>query len=380
MGRQVDEVYPQLVTCVYSGTAMLNRVVQRKGLDVGLIVNKGFEHIHSMGRAIQSYLGYALEERLHLNSHRYDQPLVPLERTRGVTERTDVLGKVVIPLREDEVREAVRDLVEQRSKAIVICLLQSHKNPESERRARDLAREELDALGSDIPVFASVDYYPSRKESHRINTTILEAYAAEPSRQTLKKVSDRLRKHGARFDLRVMATHGGTISWKAKELARTIVSGPIGGVIGSKLLGAALGYENIACSDIGGTSFDMALITKGNFASPPIGHGTPSAIAAAGGNGLGGRRHRQLRATGSIQRLDQARPRQRRLPGRHLLAAKRAGYCDRVRLPCGARLSQSGELPRWRDQARRRACTRAHQAPARRSAGPVSGRRRSWCD
>src|SRR5580704_11549958 len=265
-GRQIDEVYPQLVTCVYSGTAMLNRVVQRKGLDVGLIVNKGFEHIHSMGRAIQSYLGYALEERLHLNSHRYDKPLVPLERTRGVTERTDVLGKVVIPLREDEVREAVRDLVEQRSKAIVICLLQSHKNPESERRACDLAREELDALGSDIPVFASVDYYPSRKESHRINTTILEAYAAEPSRQTLKKVSDRLRKHGAKFDLRVMATHGGTISWKAKELARTIVSGPIGGVIGSKLLGAALGYENIACSDIGGTSFDMALITKGNFA------------------------------------------------------------------------------------------------------------------
>jgi acetone carboxylase, beta subunit len=106
-GRQVDEVYPQLVTCVYSGTAMLNRVVQRKGLDVGLIVNKGFEQIHSMGRAIQSYLGYALEERLHLNSHRYDQHLVPLERTRGVTERTDVLGKVVIPLREDEVREAV---------------------------------------------------------------------------------------------------------------------------------------------------------------------------------------------------------------------------------------------------------------------------------
>src|SRR6202047_3382304 len=151
---------------------------------------------------------------------------VPLERTRGVTERTDVLGKVVIPLREDEVREAVRELVEQRSKAIVICLLQSHKNPESERRARDLAREKLDALGSDIPVFASVDYYPSRKESHRINTTILEAYAAEPSRLTLKKVSDRFRKHGARFDLRVMATHGGTISWKAKELARTIVSRP----------------------------------------------------------------------------------------------------------------------------------------------------------
>ena len=37
-GRKVDDVYPELVTCVYSGTAMLNRVVQRKGLDVGLMV------------------------------------------------------------------------------------------------------------------------------------------------------------------------------------------------------------------------------------------------------------------------------------------------------------------------------------------------------
>lgn len=264
--RQVDDVFPELLTCVYSGTAMLNRVVQRKGLDVGLMCNRGFEDIHSMGRAIQSYLGYALEERIHLNCHRYDEPLVPLSRTRGVTERTDVQGQVVIPLREDEVRVATRELVARGSKAIVISLLQSHKNEHSELRARDICREELKTMGVDIPVFATVDYYPSRKETHRTNTTILEAYAAEPSRATLKKVSDRFKKHGAKFDLRVMATHGGTIGWKAKELARTIVSGPIGGVIGSKFLGEKLGYDNIACSDIGGTSFDMAIITKGNFA------------------------------------------------------------------------------------------------------------------
>ncbi len=264
-GRSVDQIYPELVTCVYSGTAMLNRVVQRKGLDVGLICNKGFEQVHSMGRALQSYLGYALEDRIHLNTHRYDEPIVPLARTRGVIERTDVQGTVVIPLRENDVRQATRELVEAGAKAIVICLLQSHKNEANEMRARDVCLYELKKMGVDIPVFASVDYYPSRKESHRMNTTILEAYAAEPSRKTLHKVSDRFKQHGAKFDLRVMATHGGTISWKAKELSRTIVSGPIGGVIGSKLLAEVLGYENIACSDIGGTSFDMALITKGNF-------------------------------------------------------------------------------------------------------------------
>lgn len=266
-GRDVDAVYPELVTCVYSGTAMLNRVVQRKGLDVGLITNKGMEDFHSMGRAAQSYLGYALEERIHLNTHRYDEPLIPLSRTRGVTERTDAQGQIVIPLRENDVRAAARELVAAGAKAIVISLLQSHKNETSEQRARDVCLDELQKMGAAIPVFASCDYYPSRKESHRTNTTVLEAYAAEPSRATLKKVSDRFKKHGAKFDLRVMATHGGTISWKAKELARTIVSGPIGGVIGSKFLGEQLGYNNIACSDIGGTSFDMAMITKGNFAT-----------------------------------------------------------------------------------------------------------------
>ncbi|WQT21345.1 hydantoinase/oxoprolinase family protein [Helicobacter pylori] len=261
----VSKVYPELVTCVYSGTAMLNRVVQRRGMEVGLICNKGFEQMHSMGRALQSYLGYALEERLHINTHKYDDPLIPLKRIRGVTERTDVKGQVVIPVRQEEVEVAVKELLEAGTKAIVICLLQSHKNAESERIVRDIALKEIEKLGENVPVFASVDYYPQRKESHRMNTTILEAYAAEPSRQTLSKVSNRFKEHGAKFDLRVMATHGGTISWKAKELARTIVSGPIGGVIGSKLLGETLGYGNIACSDIGGTSFDMALIVKSNF-------------------------------------------------------------------------------------------------------------------
>jgi len=264
--RDIADVYPQLLTCVYSGTAMLNRVLQRKGLNVGLICNKGFEHQHIMGRAVQSYLGYALEERIHLNTHRYDEPLVPLSRIRGVTERTDVQGEIVIPVREHEVRQATRELVAAKAQAIVICLLQSHKNSSSEQATRDWVLSELEQLGVTLPVFASVDYYPARKESHRMNTTILEAYAAEPSRQTLFKVSDLFKQLGGKFDLRVMATHGGTISWRATELARTIVSGPIGGVIGAKLLGEALGFDNIACSDIGGTSFDMALITKGSFA------------------------------------------------------------------------------------------------------------------
>ncbi|MFS8639270.1 MAG: hydantoinase/oxoprolinase family protein [Symbiobacteriaceae bacterium] len=261
----VEQVLPQLVTGVYSGTAMLNRVVQRKGLRVGLIVNRGMGDFHRMGRAIQSYLGYSYEDRLHLNTHRYDPPLVPRELTFGVTERIDMFGNVVIPLREEEAYEAARRLVELNVEAIVISLLHSYKNPVHERRVRDIVLEVVREAGREIPVFASSDYYPVRKESHRTNTTILEAYAAEPSRKTLVRINERLKEAGARFELRVMASHGGTISWKAKELARTLVSGPIGGVIGSRYLGEHLGYRNIACTDIGGTSFDMALIVQGEF-------------------------------------------------------------------------------------------------------------------
>jgi len=264
-GKEVQEVYPEMVTCVFSGTAMLNRVVGRKGLRTGLIVSKGFEDFHRMGRALQCYLGYAFEDRLHLNTHRFDESLVHIHDTRGVTERIDCKGQVVIPVRLHEAREAARELIDQGVKAIAISMISSYLNGEHERAVRNVVLEVAKEMGADIPVFASVDYYPVRKESHRTNTTILEAYAAEPSRAILRDLSDRMKAEGATFDLRVMASHGGTIGWKAKELARTLVSGPIGGVIGAKYLGEQLGYENIACSDIGGTSFDMALITQNNF-------------------------------------------------------------------------------------------------------------------
>ncbi len=261
-GLSIEDALSSIQTGVYSGTAMLNRVVQRKGLRTGLIVNAGMEDFHRMGRAIQAYLGFAYEDRIHLNTHYYDDPLVPRHLTRGVMERVDMFGTVVIPLREDTARQSARELIAQDVEGIVISFLHSYKNPTHERRVRDIVIEEIKAAGKEIPVFASVDYYPVRKETHRTNTTILEAFAAEPSRETLKKISTAFKDNGSKFDMRVMATHGGTISWKAKELARTIVSGPIGGVIGAKYLGEVLGYKNIACSDIGGTSFDVALITQ----------------------------------------------------------------------------------------------------------------------
>src|SRR5699024_576634 len=112
----------------------------------------------------------------------------------------------------------------------------AYRYPTHERKIRDVAEKKAKEENKDIKVFATVDYYPVRKESHRTNTTIVEAYAAEPSRKTLAKLDQALQDEGTNFDLRIMASHGGTISIKANELARTCVSGPIGGMVGAKYL------------------------------------------------------------------------------------------------------------------------------------------------
>ncbi|VEF48178.1 5-oxoprolinase [Bacillus freudenreichii] len=263
---EVEEEFPNLRAGVYSGTAMLNRLVSRVGRRVGLVVNKGMEDNHRMGRGLQSYLGYSYSDRIHINTHHFDPPLVPRKWTVGVTERVDMFGNIVIPLYEHEIEPAIQKLIDEDVEAIVISLLHSYKHPEHERKIRDIANDLIKKAKKDIQVFATVDYYPVRKESHRTNTTIVEAYAAEPSRKTLEKIDRSLQEHGTDFNLRIMASHGGTISIKANELARTCVSGPIGGMVGAKYLAESLGLENVACSDIGGTSFDIGLITQGDLA------------------------------------------------------------------------------------------------------------------
>src|SRR5690606_25479805 len=131
-GLELEDALASIQTGVYSGTAMLNRVVQRKGLRTALIVNAGMEDFHRMGRAIQAYLGFAYEDRIHLNTHYYDEPLVPRHLTRGVMERVDMFGTVVIPLREETARQSAKELIAQDVEGIVISLLHSYKNPDHE--------------------------------------------------------------------------------------------------------------------------------------------------------------------------------------------------------------------------------------------------------
>ena len=258
-----DQAMPALVSGIYSGTAMINRLLERKGRRVGLIVTAGMEDALRIERGIQTYLGYPYSDRLHVATHYHNQPLVPRERIRGVRGRVDLFGDEAIPLYEEEARQAVEELAGLDVEGIVVNLLYSYRNSSHEDRIKEIAAE----VAPGMPVFLSSELYPMRRDFPRLNSTLIEAYAAEPSREQLSRVREVTRESGAKFDLRIMAAHGGTISIEAKELARTLISGPIGGVIGARYLTDKLDTHdrNVVCTDIGGTSFDIALITDGEF-------------------------------------------------------------------------------------------------------------------
>src|SRR5699024_4959196 len=145
-------------------------------------------------------------------------------------------GNVVIPRYEHEIKEAIQSLIDTDIDSSVISLLNSYTYTEHERKIRDIAKRMINEQGRKNKVYANVDYNTIRNETHRNNTTIVEAYAAEPSRETLAKLDKNLKENGTDFNLRIMASHGGTISIEANELARTCVSGPIGGMVGAKYL------------------------------------------------------------------------------------------------------------------------------------------------
>jgi N-methylhydantoinase A/acetone carboxylase beta subunit len=258
----VEDAFPGVRSGVFSGTAMLNRLLARKGLDVGVIVTAGQEDGLQMERGIQTYLGYSYADRLHIATHHHNTPLVPRHRIFGVRGRLDLFGNEVLPLREQDIRDAAAALLDAGVQGICVSLIFSYRNPAHERRVKAILEEEKARRGVDgsCPLFISSELYPSRRDFPRLNTTVIEGYAAEPSRGTLRAVRDKTKAAGAGFELRVMASHGGTISIDADQLATTLVSGPIGGVVGGRWLADRIDLDNVLCTDIGGTSFDMALL------------------------------------------------------------------------------------------------------------------------
>lgn len=293
MSLPVRETLSSLRVLGYGATVALNTVLTRRGGTPGLVVTRGFEHLLAMGRGKQSWTELDRPARIHPVTHRMLEPLIPFGRVRGVTERIDCLGAEQIPLYEADVERAVGELVDAGADAIVVCFLWSFLNDAHEARAAEIARDVLAARGIDGPVVTSHEVSPVIRELPRANAATFEAYTGPLVKRAFANLEDELRRGGFDGELQVMQSAGGLAPARSVRVVETIQSGPVGGLVGGRFIGETYGLRNIITTDVGGTSFDLGLITNGNVAvnrEPTVGRfvlGVPIAEVVSIGAGGG---------------------------------------------------------------------------------------------
>lgn len=262
-GLALEGLYPQLAIIGYGSTTVINTILTRRGTKLGLIITKGFEHLLLMERGAQTYTEYDIIDRIHARTHRHTDPLIPYPRTRGVTERIDCLGEVIIPMYEEDCRQAARELIEMGCQAICVNLLFCWQNPVHELRARELISEVAREMGREVEVYLSHEINPIGRELARLNGTMIEAYTRPIVIESWRRIEDQLQRYGFRGRLQVMQSTGGLASLGVVKVVETLESGPVGGLVGGYYIGRHYGFENLITTDVGGTSFDVGLINRG---------------------------------------------------------------------------------------------------------------------
>jgi N-methylhydantoinase A len=255
----------------HGSTVATNALITHSGVKVGLITTKGFEDTTEIMRAIGRVDGLPEEEIRHVTWVTKPEPLVPRELIIGVGERIDYRGEVVVPLNREDVMDAIRRLIrDEKVEAIAVSLLHAWANPKHEEEIRSLALEADPArkvywsFGSALSQVAG--------EYARANTAIINSYLGPTVERYLKGLEDKLGDGGLKEPLLVMQGNGGVAHREQVSAIANLQSGPAGGMIASAHVAALLKHKNVITTDMGGTSFDVGLITEGywRYAPEPI--------------------------------------------------------------------------------------------------------------
>ncbi|MBM3374922.1 MAG: hydantoinase/oxoprolinase family protein [Betaproteobacteria bacterium] len=252
----------QKISVLTHGTTVgTNALIQRRGAKVGLITTKGHEDAIHIMRGSRGVTSRNLNQVVHFPESQKPVPIVPKKWVRGVSERVDCMGEVIVPINKDDVEQAITELLDQGVEAIAVCLLWSFKTPAHER----YIKERILKRAPDMFVSCSVDLAPKWGEYERMTATALNAYIGPVTSDYLKKLDLRLKSAGYTKPLQITQCGGGSISVERAIEAPllTLDSGPVSGVTGSQFLGRILNIDNVITTDMGGTSFDVGIIHAG---------------------------------------------------------------------------------------------------------------------
>jgi N-methylhydantoinase A len=253
-------------------TVATNAMITRTGSRVGLLTTKGHEDAIFIMRAIGRVDGLEEMEIRHVTKVTKPKPLVERPDVRGIYERLDFRGEVLAPLDEDDAREAISYLVDERGvDAIAVCLLFGWKNPVHEKRIVELIREMYG--DRELTVTASHVIAPMAGEYARINTTVANSFLDRTMRGYVQELRRRLHGEGLREGgIMLMQGNGGIVRPEEMTAVGSLQSGPAGGMIATEYVAGKLGHDNVITTDMGGTSFDVGLLTLGtlHYARSPI--------------------------------------------------------------------------------------------------------------
>jgi N-methylhydantoinase A len=254
LGQSIDDVLPNTVVLGYGTTQGTNVIVTRSGASrLGLITTRGHEDRTIIMRLRSA--GLSRQEAMHVARADKPRPLIPRQKIKGVTERIDSKGKVVIPLREHEVRTAVKDLLQEGVEGIAVGLLWSFLNPSHEKRIQEIIEE----MAPGMPCSISSAVAPLIREYPRIMTCMIDLYIGKALKELLERIGSRLAKRGYTYPLLVAQAAGGLARADIVKPATTLHSGPVGGFAGVEFLKKLYGFDSAAGADVGGTSFDVCI-------------------------------------------------------------------------------------------------------------------------
>ena len=242
-------------TIMHGTTVATNAVLTRSGVKVGLLTTRGFRDVLHIGRSfVPGNLGaWVTWER--------PKPLVPLTSVVEVDERMGAAGNVLAPLDEAALRRDIQQLAGQGIAALTISFVNAYANGAHERRAREIALEELPG----VQVSIGSEVAPEMYEYERTVTTVVNSYVGPIVKRYIDNLEGLLAERIPGVKLKILRSDGGLASGEAAAATpvNLLMSGPAGGVSGAIWIGLQAGFRNFLTFDMGGTSTDVALVQDG---------------------------------------------------------------------------------------------------------------------
>jgi N-methylhydantoinase A len=238
---------------VHGTTVGTNAVLERKVAPTGVITTRGFRDVLEMRRRDRPWT-WGLWGTF--------TPIVGRDRRLEVRERTLASGELHEPVDPGEVARAARRLLELGCRAVAIVFLNAYTNPTNERRAAEIVRALWPEPGF---VTASHEILPEIREFERTSTTVLNACLQPVVASYLEALEAALAEREVRAPLAIVQSNGGLASAAEARLrpVHTILSGPAAGVVAAVRIAEAAGFRDLVTCDMGGTSFDVALVRDG---------------------------------------------------------------------------------------------------------------------